>query len=397
MISASLIKQKAAELADELLHIRRHLHKNPELSFQEFKTSSYLKSRLEKSGLSRFENKAGTGFTLIISGKNPESKTIALRADMDALPIQEENDKPYTSQNPGVMHACGHDVHSACLWGAATLLNQVKDDFEGTIKLLFQPGEELLPGGASLMIADGALEHPKPQQIIGQHVMPFLPVGTVGFRSGLYMASSDEIYIKIKGKGGHGAMPHLSNDPVPVAAQVILALQQLVSRKANPLMPSVLTIGKVEAAGATNVIPQDVNMQGTFRTLDETWRAEAHRLIENCIKHTAEAWGMEAELEIRKGYPFLKNDEELTGIAKQAAIDYLGAEKVIDLDIWMASEDFAYYSQVMPACFYRLGVRNEEKGIIHGVHHPKFDIDEQALEIGAGLMAWIALNALESK
>jgi amidohydrolase len=391
-----LIKKLASQLQEELVNKRRYLHANPELSFEEYQTSAYLKEELKKIGIQHFEPKANTGFTAIIEGKNPGKKIVALRADMDALPIKELNEISYKSKNNGVMHACGHDVHSTCLLGAASILFHLKDQFEGSVKLIFQPGEEKLPGGASLMIADGALENPKPNSIFGQHVMPFLPVGTVGFRNGLYMASSDELFFKVKGKGGHGAMPHLSLDPVPVAAQLISALQTITSRFANPLIPTVLTIGKVIANGATNVIPDEVYMEGTFRTLDENWRKKAHEHIERICLEIGKANSIEIEIEIRKGYPFLKNDEAITQMAKEAAIAYLGEDKVVDLDIWMASEDFAYYSQVMPASFYRLGTRNESKGIVSGVHTPTFNIDESALEIGSGLMAWLAIKELQN-
>lgn len=391
-----LIKKLASQLQEELVNKRRYLHANPELSFEEYQTSAYLKEELKKIGIQHFEPKANTGFTAIIEGKNPGKKIVALRADMDALPIKELNEISYKSKNNGVMHACGHDVHSTCLLGAASILFHLKDQFEGSVKLIFQPGEEKLPGGASLMIADGVLENPKPNSIFGQHVMPFLPVGTVGFRKGLYMASSDELFFKVKGKGGHGAMPHLSFDPVPVAAQLISALQTITSRFANPLIPTVLTIGKVIANGATNVIPDEVYMEGTFRTLDENWRKKAHEHIERICLEIGKANSIEIEIEIRKGYPFLKNDEAITQMAKEAAIAYLGEDKVVDLDIWMASEDFAYYSQVMPASFYRLGTRNESKGIVSGVHTPTFNIDESALEIGSGLMAWLAIKELQN-
>ncbi|MFN9518331.1 MAG: M20 family metallopeptidase [Bacteroidota bacterium] len=386
------IQQAAKADAHLIQQWRRHIHAHPELSFQEVNTQAYVIEQLKKAGITQIEPIANTGVLAIIKGNNPDSRIIALRADMDALPITELNEVDYKSVNSGVMHACGHDVHTSCLLGAAKILHDLKHEWEGTIKLLFQPGEEKLPGGASLMIADGALKNPVPQCIYGQHVMPLLPVGTVGFRSGLYMASTDELYVKIIGKGGHGAMPHLNIDPVSIAAQIIVALQQIVSRKANPIIPSVLSFGKVIAEGATNVIPNEVYMEGTFRTLNEEWRTQAHQALVNTATSIAEGMGARCEFEIRKGYPFLKNDVQLTAHAKEAAIEYLGKDNVVDLDMWMAAEDFAYYSQEMPACFYRLGTRNEAKGITSSVHTPTFDIDEDALCIGAGLMAWIAVK-----
>jgi amidohydrolase len=390
------IKELAAAYKSEFIANRRHLHANPELSFQEYNTVAFVKQQLKNLGINNIEEKAGTGLLAIIEGKNPSKKVIALRGDMDALPIVELNEVSYKSTNPGVMHACGHDVHTASLLGAAKILNEIKDQFEGTIKLIFQPGEELLPGGASLMIKDQVLENPRPSGIIGQHVMPLIPVGKVGFRKGMYMASTDELYVTVKGKGGHGAMPESLVDPVLIASHMIVALQQVVSRNASPKIPSVLSFGRVEALGATNIIPNEVKIQGTFRTLNEEWRVKAHQHMVSIAKGIVEGMGGELDFEIRSGYPFLKNAEELTERAKQAAIQYLGQENVVDLDIWMAAEDFSYYTQVIDGCFYRLGTRNEAKGIVSGVHTPNFDIDEDALEIGAGLMAWIAVNELES-
>lgn len=386
------IKALSNQIYPQVQAWRRHLHMHPELSFQEFETHRFVLEQLKQLGITDIKTVSTTGIVALIKGKNPDKRVIALRGDMDALPIVEANQTSYTSQNIGVMHACGHDVHTSCLLGAAAILNTLKDEWEGTVKLIFQPGEEKLPGGASLMIAEGALEQPAPQSIFGQHVMPLLPVGTVGFRGGLYMASTDELYLTVKGKGGHGAMPHLNIDPVLIAAHIITSLQQIVSRRANPIIPSVLSFGKVIANGATNVIPNEVYLEGTFRTLDENWRADAHQKISKMAITIAESMGGSCDIEIRKGYPFLKNDEPLTTRAKELAIAYLGKENVVDLDIWMAAEDFSYYSQVMPACFYRLGTRNEAKGITSSVHTPTFDIDEDALRIGTGLMAFMAVG-----
>ncbi len=390
------IKLLAKAYKKEVIANRRHLHANPELSYVEFKTSAFVEEKLKSLGITKIDKKATTGWSALIEGKNPSKRVVALRADMDALPIIEANDVPYKSTNEGVMHACGHDAHTASLLGAAKILNELKDDFEGTIKLIFQPGEEVVPGGASLMIRDKVLENPRPAGIIGQHVMPFIDAGKVGFRKGIYMASADELYITVKGKGGHGAMPETLIDPILIASHMIVALQQVVSRAASPKIPSVLSFGRVEALGATNVIPNEVKIQGTFRTLNEDWRAKAHEKMLQIAHGIVEGMGGELDFEIRKGYPFLKNDPELTGRSQQAAIDYLGAENVLDLDIWMAAEDFAYYSQEINGCFYRLGTRNEARGITSGVHTPTFDIEEDALEIGAGLMAWLAVSELQN-
>lgn len=394
----SNLKSKVQELAKELkpsvIAMRRHLHANPELSFQEFETASFVEAELIKIGLNPTIGIAGTGLSALIEGKNPSKKVVALRADMDALPIIEANDVSYRSKKLGIMHACGHDAHTSSLLGAAQILHSLRNDFEGSIKLIFQPGEEVAPGGASLMIKDGVLQNPSPIAILGQHVMPLIPVGKVGFRSGLYMASADEIYITVKGKGGHAAMPDNTIDSILISAHLIVALQQIVSRNANPKIPSVLSFGHIEGLGATNVIPNEVMIKGTFRTLNEEWRAEAKLRIRKLAEGLVQSMGGQCEVNIVDGYPYLENEPELTNRAQRAAIEYLGAENVLDLDIWMASEDFSYYSQEIDACFYRLGTRNEQKGIISGVHTPTFDIDEDSLEIGAGLMAWLAISEL---
>ncbi|WP_143959431.1 M20 metallopeptidase family protein [Litoribacter populi] len=391
------IKALAEKYKSEVIDNRRHLHANPELSFKEYNTSAFVETQLRSYGITEIEKKSDTGWVALIKGKNPDKKIVALRGDMDALPIEEQNDVSYKSQNPGVMHACGHDVHTASLLGAAKILQELREEFEGTIKLVFQPGEELLPGGASLMIKDGALEKPRPSGIVGQHVMPLIDVGKVGFRKGMYMASTDELYLTVKGKGGHGAMPENFIDPVLIASHIIVALQQIVSRKASPKTPTVLSFGRVQANGATNIIPEKVEIEGTFRTLNEKWRTEAHAAMVKMAEGIAEGMGGSVDFEVRKGYPFLVNEPQLTSRAEEAAKQYLGEENVEELDIWMAAEDFSYYTQEMPGCFYRLGIRNEEKGITSGVHSPTFDIDEDALEVGSGLMAFIAVNELATE
>lgn len=387
------IKALSNSIAEETVANRHHLHMHPELSFQETATQAYVEKQLNARGIPN-SRLANTGVVGIIEGKNPGKKVVALRADMDALPITETNDVPYKSTNPGVMHACGHDVHTSSLLGTAHILQQLKDEFEGTIKLIFQPAEEKAPGGASIMIKEGVLENPKPVSIFGQHVATNVPVGKIGFREGMYMASTDELYIKVIGKGGHGAMPDACIDPIVIASHIIVAMQQIISRNKNPKFPSVLTFGKIEGLGATNVIPDEVNIAGTFRAMDETWRAEGLAKMKKLAEGIAEAMGGEAIFDVLKGYPFLQNDPELTRKAKAAAIAYMGEENVVDLDLWMAGEDFAFYTHHVDACFYRLGIRNEAKGITSGVHTPTFDIDEDALAIGPGLMAWLAVNEL---
>lgn len=392
-----MLKERIQELAKAVLEPtiqnRRYLHAHPELSFQEHETVAFVAAKLDELGIS-YQPMANTGLVALIKGDKPSDEVVALRADMDALPIEEANEVPYKSTKPGVMHACGHDAHTASLLGTAQILNQLKSEFGGTIKLIFQPAEEVLPGGASLMIQEGVLENPKPNAVFGQHVMPFIETGKVGFRSGKYMASTDELYVTVKGKGGHGAQPQQNIDPVIITAHILVALQQIVSRAADPKLPSVLSFGKVIANGATNVIPNEVKLEGTFRTLDEKWRAEAHVKIKKMAEGIAESMGGSCEFEIRKGYPFLINEEKLTEQAKGYAEEYLGKENVLDLDIWMAAEDFAYYSQAADACFYRLGTRNEARGITSSVHTSTFDIDEQAFAISTGLMAYIALKRL---
>jgi amidohydrolase len=387
------VKTLAAEAAADTVALRQHLHAHPELSFQEFNTAAFVRAELEKLGLQP-QAMATTGLVALIEGRNPGKRVVALRADLDALPIQEQNEVAYRSQNAGVMHACGHDVHTSSLLGTARILTQLRTEFEGTVKLVFQPGEELLPGGASLMIEEGVLENPAPASMLGQHVFPLLPAGQVGLRAGRYMASTDELYLTVRGKGGHGAMPEQNLDPVLVAAHIIVAAQQIVSRRANPKLPSVLSFGKVIANGATNVIPNEVKLEGTFRTLNEEWRNEAHGHLRKLVEGLADSMGATCELEIRRGYPYLENEPQLTARTRAAAEQYLGADNVVELDQWMAAEDFAYYSQATNACFYRLGTRAADGRFASSVHTPTFDIDVKALEVGPGLMAWLTLHEL---
>jgi len=387
------IQQLSQDIFNEVVGNRRHLHSHPELSFEEVNTSAFIAKKLDELGL-KYERMADNGLVALIKGGKASDQVVALRADMDALPITEANDVPYKSQNTGVMHACGHDAHTSSLLGTAKILTQLKDDFAGTVKLIFQPAEEKLPGGASLMIKAGVLENPKPQAVLGQHVMPLIDAGKVGFRAGKYMASTDEIYVTVRGKGGHGAQPQQNIDPVMITAYMLTALQQVVSRFADPKNPTVLSFGKIIANGATNVIPNEVYLEGTFRTMDEKWREEAHRRIKKMAEGIVESMGGTVDFNIMKGYPYLINEEKLTAKTRAHAEDYLGKENVLDLDIWMAAEDFAYYSQVADSCFYRLGTRNESRGITSSVHTPTFDVEEDAFKISTGLMAYLALKQL---
>lgn len=398
------IKSLAKSSLPEVIAIRRHLHANPELSFEEYNTSNFIASKLKEYNIPFKQGIVKTGIVALIEGQNPSKRVVALRGDMDALPILEKNTCDYKSKNEGVMHACGHDVHSASLLGVAKILNELKSEFEGTIKLIFQPGEEKLPGGASLMIKEGVLENPKPTSIFAQHVFPSMEVGKVGFRTGMYMASTDEIYVTVKGKGGHAAMPAEYTNPLLIAAAIMTELNNAFMNLTPTLSldkgegvrpPTVLAFGKIIGNGATNVIPQEVKLEGTFRTMDEKWRTEAHLKMKKIAEELAKKMGGECDFRIENGYPFLVNDEATTKKAKTAAEEYLGKENVEELPLRMTAEDFAFFSQQIPACFYRLGTGNKSKGITSGVHTATFDIDEQALEIGVGLMAWLVLNELK--
>ncbi|GAB4496276.1 MAG: M20 family metallopeptidase [Saprospiraceae bacterium] len=392
------IQALARQFHADTIANRRHLHAHPELSFQEVQTGKFVAAKLAELGIEHKHGIATNGVVALIKGKNPKKRVVALRGDMDALPIREANNVPYKSQNEGVMHACGHDVHTSSLLGTARILHELRGQFEGTVKCIFQPGEEKLPGGASIMIREGVLENPRPTSIFGQHVHPPLRAGMIGLKPGIYMASADEIYVTVKGRGGHGAMPHECIDPVAITAQLIVSLQQIISRYADPGIPTVLTFGKINSVGgATNVIPNEVKMEGTFRTMNEKWRAEAHKRMKKMAETIAKSMGAACEFNIVKGYPVLYNHEELTLRTKKWAVEFLGKDKVVDLPLRMTAEDFAYFSQAMPACFYRLGTGNPERGITSPIHTDTFDIDESALETGIGLMAWLAIKELENK
>ncbi len=390
------IKLLSTKFHKDSISIRRHLHSNPELSFKEYNTSKYIASIIKKLDLKIKEGIAKTGLEVIIEGKkSPSDKVIALRADIDALPIQEKNEVEYKSKNKGVMHACGHDVHTSSLIGVAKILKELQNEFSGKVKLIFQPGEEKLPGGASLMIKEGILKNPKPEVIFGQHVFPNLSVGTVGFCNKVCTASTDEIRLKIKGKGGHAAMSHTLINPIVVASNIIISLQQVISRFKPPLVPSVLSFGKIEGLGATNIVPDEVNIEGTFRAMNEEWRKTALDKIKNISENTAKKMGAICEVKITKGYPCLENNEEIVNRSIKYAEQFLGKKNVINFEPKLYGEDFAYYAQKIPACFYGLGIKNERRNIISMLHTSTFDIDEKALEIGMGLMSWLTINELE--
>ena len=375
------IEKRSTELFTKINDFREHLHQNPELSYVEYNTMTFVSEKLGELGIPHEKGVGKTGVVGIIraSHHSTDQPCIALRADLDALPIQEETNQPYSSKIPGVMHACGHDVHTSILLGVAEILNEIKEDLPQPIKLIFQPGEEKNPGGASIMIKDGVLQNPLVQAIYALHVFPDLEVGQLGFREGLYMASCDEIYISINGKGGHGATPHRCIDPIFIGAQVVVNLQSVVSRHCDPTIPCVLSIGHFEALGATNVIPSKALLKGTFRTMNEEWRAKALNLIVQEVQQIALAHGGTANVEISKGYPYLDNDPTLTQNLKKASLALFDSEKIFDLPIRMTSEDFSFYAQEVPACFFRIGVAKTDGSTQYGVHHPQFDIDKQSI------------------
>jgi len=396
----SRVKALAGSYFPSVLQIRRHLHQHPELSFKEFKTSEFICNQLTEANIEFTKGHVKTGIVAIIRGENPNKKTLLIRADMDALPIEEKNDLSYKSVNAGIMHACGHDVHAACALGAAFILNELKQHWEGTVKIMFQPGEEVLPGGANLMIKEGVLDGPKVDKAIALHVFPGMPAGKVGFKSGMYMASTDELYLTIHGKGGHAAMPAEYNNPLLIAAEILLEINRrfmspsALKNTAGANVPTVIAFGKIEGLGATNVIPTTVELAGTFRTMDEQWRLETHRQLHELVETIAKKYQATAVLRIEKGYPFLVNDVEFTNACSAAAKNYLGETEVEELPVRMTAEDFAFITQKVPSCFFRLGTGNIEKGITAGVHTATFNIDEAALETGMGLMAWLTLSEL---
>jgi len=388
------IQSLTASYLDEIISIRRHIHAHPELSFHEKETSAFIVAELDKLGVSYRKGIAQHGILAVIQGEKGKGKTVALRADMDALPIAEDNSLSFKSMNHGVMHACGHDIHTACLLGTAKVLNQLKSEFSGTILLIFQPGEEKIPGGAKLMMEDGLFDTYQPDKIIAQHVYPDLPAGDVGFRSGMYMASSDEIYITLKGKGGHAALPHLTIDTVLMASQTVVALQQVVSRVIPTQLPAVLSFGNIICNSAMNIIPEEVKLEGTFRIMNESWRYKAHERIREIAHSVAQGMGGSCEVDIQIGFPCVENNHLVTENARNAATELLGEQHVHQLDIRMTAEDFGWFAQKYPACFYRLGVGFDDGTSSEGLHSSHFIANENAIETGVKTMSYLALNAL---
>lgn len=388
------IKVLAAALHDEVTAIRRHLHAHPELSFQEYETAAYVSEQLDKWGIAHQRSVGGTGISGLLTAADAGHPCIALRAELDALPITEQNQTPYSSLRPGVMHACGHDVHTACLLGALYILHQLRHHWSGAIRFIFQPGEEQLPGGATLMIRDGVLANPVPDAIIAQHVFVPLRAGQVGFHPGRYMASSDEWYITVKGKGGHAAEPEATQNPIYAVADLLCRLHDLRRELEQAEIPTILSAGTIHAGTATNIVPDEATISGTLRTLDEHWRREVKNRIRQLVQSFSDEHNIAISCVLEEGYPALMNDSYITGLCRQAAAQYVGQNNVHELPVRMASEDFAYYLQQVPGCFFRLGVGNPEQGIISGVHSATFDIDEAALETGTGLLAWLAISLL---
>lgn len=373
----------------------KYLHAHPELAFQETETAAYIQAQLSEMEIPFRANIGTTGVLAVLKGKNPSKKIIALRADMDALPVDEATDLPYKSQNPHCMHACGHDSHVASLLGVAKVMSQLKNEFEGTILFIFQPGEERHPGGARLMLEDGVFDEYTPSVILGQHASVDYPVGTVAFRAGQIMASADEIHLTVKGLGGHGALPHLFNDTVLCASQILVSLQQIRARLCHPLTPMVLTFGKFIADGSTNVIPHEVRLAGTLRTFDEAWRTKCKEHVQRIATETALAYGCTCELELSDGYPSVSNDPEVTANAIRFATELVGAARVGELEVRMTGEDFGFFTQKYPASFYRFGIKGESNPDCGGLHTSTFQIDLETFKTSVSVMSWLAWRNLE--
>ena len=389
-----LILEKSANLKEEVISLRRHFHRYPELSYEETGTSAYICEWLEQNNIEFKSGIAGTGIIGKITGNARGCKVIAVRAEMDALPIYERKKTEYSSLNPGKMHACGHDAHMAMLMGATKLLNGIRDQFGGTILLIFQPGEEKSPGGARLIIESGVLDDPKPDIVIAQHILPELETGKVGYKTGRYMASCDEIYITVSGKGGHAALPALTTDQIYIASNLVVRLKDRMKvRQALNQIPTVLGIGKISGEGATNVIPEKVYISGTFRTFDEKWRSEGLELVRSVSSETALEYGVKIDVNIVEGYPVLVNDDNLTSTAINFSEELLGSDKIETFENRMSSDDFSFYSALAPSLYYRIGIRKKDSEMLK-LHTPDFDIDENGMETGVANLSWLVYNFL---
>ena len=389
------IKQKAQQHFEGVVAIRRHLHQYPELSKQEKETSEYICSILDTiEGVEYQSNVGGYGVYGFIKGKSTSNNTIALRADMDALPIKESTNLPFASSKEGVMHACGHDVHTAILLGAIKILSELRDEFDGQVMFIFQPSEEHYPGGAITMLNDGIFKNVTPKAIFALHTTPEIEAGKIGIKEGKYMASTDEIYIEVRGKGGHGATPDLNIDPIVAASHIVTALQTLVSRNANPTLPTTFSVGTFLAEGRTNIIPSKAYLECIIRTFDDEWRKQAHKLIHRISENTAKAFGATADVFIDHGYPYLYNNPTLTKQTRTLAQEYLGMENVLDIDMRMTAEDFAYFAKKVPACYFRLGTKKANCEITN-LHTSNFDVDEKSMQDAIGLMAYFAIKNLK--
>lgn len=395
MITKEKIMQLSDEIYDEIISIRRHIHQYPELAFNEYKTADYIIEQLKKLNISIIKRFANTGICAILEGNNPNGKTIAFRSELDALPIFEKIQSNFTSQHPGIMHACGHDIHMACLLGIAKIMSKLRSHFNGKIMFIFQPSEEVLPGGAIQMIKEGIFNEIKPDYLISQHVAPEIETGKIGIKSGMMMASVDELFITIKGKGGHAAIPNKITDTIYIASQVIISLQQITSRLANPIIPTVLSFGKISAEGATNIIPDEVKIAGTFRTTDEKWRQDALQKITEITHSIAKTYGGDAEIIIQKGYPALFNNTELTEKIKKISSSFLGEKNILKLKKEMIAEDFSYFTEIIPSCMLRLGIKQNNKQPTNNLHSPSFNPDEKSILIGCGLMSWICYSLIQ--
>jgi amidohydrolase len=386
------VKEKIEALThqycEEIVSWRRHLHTYPELSGQEAETAKFVAQKLREWGLQVSTDVGGHGVVALLYGTEPKKRCVALRAEIDALPIEEANRTLYVSKNKGVMHACGHDVHTANLLGTAKVLSELKEFLVGSVKFIFQPSEEKLPSGARAMIEDGVLVNPKPAAMLAFHVSPELEVGKIGFHSGEFMASSDEVYLKVIGKGGHAAQLNQTINPLYVAAEILLKLRTL----SNSELSTVLNFGNIEGKGATNIVPDTVEIAGTLRCFDETQRKELHEKIRLSAAIIATQHSAACQVTIVEGHPVLINDVSLTDATRELIGHAIGSENCVDVPKRMGSEDFAYYSHMVPSCLLRLGVGNASKGIVSPIHTPTFDVDEEVFKTSVTAMALWALK-----